>query len=60
VGLLYEMVIKKRRSAFLMQKQENGKQRIKDAASQRLSLTVQLPEHGIKPIKQQSQHTAGS
>ncbi|WP_157265642.1 hypothetical protein [Paenibacillus sp. FJAT-27812] len=54
MGLLYEMVIKKRSSAFLLEERHGWKQSIKDAARER------LPEQGIKHIKQQGQQTAGS
>lgn len=54
MGLLYEMVLKKRQSALLMQKQDNWKQRFESNVRNKLALAVQLPESGSKQINKQN------
>ncbi|WP_162341255.1 hypothetical protein [Paenibacillus paridis] len=54
MGLLYEMVLKKRKSAFLLQQQGNGKQSIEGNIRQKLTINVELTRYGSNEIRQQS------
>ncbi len=53
MGLLYEMVLKKRQSAFLLQQQSNRKQSIERNIRQKLTIEIELPRYGSNEIGQQ-------
>jgi hypothetical protein len=54
MGLLYEMVIKKRNSALLLQQQISWKKRLETHARQVLSGEIQQSEQGRSSITQHS------